>query len=380
MNGIYSRCGFVLIICIFLLTAGCAVSGQGRMSDADIEQSNSESTIKFNEDENAALNAVAKDRLFKFLGKRFNKRYAEKHRKLLENHKYKIENPNIDLALSIRQKTIYEFFTLVITNVHYTSDSLDFNYDSIIRDGLLAVIPRNPYSGEDMKTSCEYSPGDMLLARDKRGFVFLYHAGEKESQYDPSRSNFNRIMYKPKLTGIEECTDGRTQIRYFRFQKGKSQPVLIKDIDQPKAEFISTFFTLMWLNDQVRDMMKAYSKINDDVPDNIDGYLNYFGRKNPAAWINPYTQKEMKKVDFPETSFIFPSGEIEYFKESVSRTVIEVDDKNKYAGNYSFDVFEGSNGPIAVFTLYSLDQNGEIRASYSKAISKSHLRSLYPRK
>jgi hypothetical protein len=355
----------VCVFIAFLFISGCNTPSQSEKLPADNKVSNTLtqeertttlSPVEFTDEENQALDAVASDKILEFLGKTFDKDAAEAK---YENEK---SNPGVNANLnydeSIETKLLVTQFILGENtyNRQLYADSFEFNLDSLINNGLMAIIPRNPYTGEDIKSSLDYSPGNCFLAADERGIIFIYHAGEKEMAFEPNRENNTILAYQKYKNEPENLSDGRSLIHYHKFSPSEYSELVSGGEGMKAGQFKENnnpeFRKFYWLKRQVFEMMSRYGQVNGDVLQSLEDYIDYFGRINPSAWINPYTGQPMEQVGFTADVSVPPD------------LLDKPQDKSHYAGNYAFVAFTDKigNGPEAVFAIYYLKPDGDLGA------------------
>lgn len=322
------------------------------------------SSAEFTDQENQALDAVASDKFLEFIGKTFDKDAAEAKYENEKSNPGVNANSNYDDNIETRLLVTHFMLDENRYNRLLYADSYKFDLDSLVSDGLMAIIPRNPYTGEDIKSSLDYSPGDCFLAADERGIVFIYHTGDKEIAYEPNRKDNTILSYQKNEEDPEFLSDGRSLIHSHKFMPGDYSDLMDGVDITRQSQFLENnnpeFRKLWWLNRQITEMMTRYSQMNENVPKSLEEVIDYFGRINPPAWINPYKGSPMEKVGFTVDVPVPPDLLDE--KTNV---------KSHYAGNYSFATYTDGKDPVAIFAIYFLKPNGDLGALVSQARPKS---------
>jgi len=364
-----------LIISVLFISTGCSSKSNSNIPSAKPESEKPKTTqqapsqVEFTEDEINILNALGQDELFSFLGKTFDKDFAvERWNNEYKNRKQTSSPPpGYDIQDDITRSILFPLLCEILYNKPAYLDSPTSNYNSWIEQGALAIIPRNPYTDEDIKTSLEYSPGDLLIACNRQGFILLFHSGISDVGYEPDKDNHDVLFY-PIFCSMNDngLTDGRTVFEFYKYNDGKFDQIS-SDWSRIREQFYGSFHPIeytkiYWLHFQVRKFMTAYAQLFENVPDTFDGYINLFGRKNPNAWINPYSGAPMNQVGFPDCVY-GPTPDMKNPTPPVPISMIEKGhDIYEYAGNYSYAVFEDEKSSIAVFSIYYLDENNKLRA------------------
>lgn len=361
----------ILLIIINLLVFGC-----NSQPDADKYQQSINNKIQFTDDENNALNAIASDKFLEFLGKTFDKKVADEKYEREKNNQGEYINPDYDESVESMLLVTNLLLGENLYNRLLHSDAFKFNLDSIIADGLMAIVPRNPYSGNDIKTSLEYSPGDCLFAADQRGVAFIYHAGNKEDSFEPSRKDHSVLTYRRKFSTPDVYSDGRSLIHYHKFTTDEYSQLIADSnkmrIDQYGENYSNDVIKIYWIYRQVRQMIVIYSFINENVPQSLEDYINYFGRINPPAWINPYTGQPMKQVGFAqECEYQMDLDQLDIDIPVLPEYLDKQKDKSLYAGNYSFATYQDKDGPVTVFAIYYIKLDGNLAAIDCRVVPES---------
>jgi hypothetical protein len=328
--------------------------------------------------EKQALKALSQDSLFAFLGKTFDQAYADEYYSIASTDPGKVLNNSFDPFVSEYDAMLFSFLSESVYNRLLYSDRLDFNFNSLLNEGLLAIVFRNPYTGSDVKSSLKYAPGDCFISSGKEGNIFIYHSGDKQRFYEPGRDNYDKLTYQAFTEKtMELLTDGRSIINSSKLSADEYSD-LLANIERGRQNYFGNNYPLSWiriwwLNSQMHEIMIRYSFLNEQVPSDISDYLNYFGRKNPSAWVNPYTGSQMQKVSFADCRY-FVDRDWELQQAPVPPSFISSRaTTDSHAGNYSFDVFDDAEGTIAIFALYFVDENNQLSAFVSRGVSKTRL-------
>lgn len=353
---------------LLMVLSGCAGESSSAAQNNGNDSGNQSAPVIFTDDEQAALDAVENDRFFEFLGKTYHEESIQKQMKSKRENRDVLNDPDWDEE-KITKLTINHFIvSQSFVSAGLVSDNLLRNINSQIENGYYAIIPRNPYTGEDIKTSLEYSPGDFFFAMNDKAVVSLQHLGLMDSNFFLELDGYDNL-YPIHALGANEnfLTDGRTEYMYYKYCEGMYEQYINELKKQGKRKYGSRYpcesTQLHWLKRQMFEILSRYSEEFEDVLPTLEDYLNYFGRKNPAAWINPYTGKPMEQREQFAVCKNIP-GEVTdllnrpvlYFKVSEPAYV------NHYAGNYSFAVVEGKKGPKAVFVIYFLNRENKLEA------------------
>jgi hypothetical protein len=245
-----------------------------------------------------------------------------------------------------------------------------YDYDSILAEGSLPFIFVNRYSGEDVRNSSEYSPGDIYLSVDNNGgtpFLHFYqYLGEEDANYEPGKvPEGSRVSW---AGNPDYMTDGKSMFWDMELTQdavASHDPCLTRvsstynlpcDDDAPIKMYL--------LSRAMLDLMRQASAYYQSVFDSIDGYISVIGRKNPVAWINPYTGVPMTEVPWVKVPMYNRKGavsgpdfELEYpeFTEPS-----EEPSPSDLAGNYSYilspsPIADGENRAYVQFYFYLPD-------------------------
>jgi hypothetical protein len=353
---------------LLVVLSGCAEESSEGAQNADDEISIQSVTVIFTDDEKAALDATENESFFEFLGKTYVDELAREHFKSARENRDVLNDPEWDEESGIKLTVNHFIVSQSMCDTGFIVENLKCNMNSMIENGYYAIIPRNPYTGEDIKTSLEYSPGDFLIATNEKASVCIQHLGLMDSNCYLDLEGYDNLYYVQVHVGDEGyVTDGRTEYMYGIYDEDMMADA-IKEITEMRINIYGDRYThenakLYWLNRQMFEILSSYSQEFEDVLPTLEDYLNYFGRKNPAAWINPYTGKPMEQREqfavcknIPGDVTDLLDRPVLYFKVSEPAYV------NHYAGNYSFAVVEGKKGPKAVFVIYFLNRENKLEA------------------
>jgi hypothetical protein len=242
-------------------------------------------------------------------------------------------------------------------------------YDTLINEGSLPIIFANRYTGEDMISTADYSPGDIFLDYNETDstFRFFIHNGDRDAAYEPGAVADGTKLPWAGDPGMY-MTDGRSLFweenldpNYFTVDdpSGFRERFLIPATDTARTKVFIVYYTLNKIMSQAGNFM------TNSVPDSIDGYIAMAGRKNPVAWVNPYDGGEMVEVPWVKVSTYSetgPSGEEPWGLEGISSADVDV---SNLPGNYSFitapsPTESGENWAYAQF--YFLEPDGSVSA------------------
>ncbi|MCD6217471.1 hypothetical protein J7L05_06385 [bacterium] len=383
----YITYGYLIWITVLVVLTGCSTrtkdiggiqpDNNQNKSKSDIRIS-TQNSVSYTQDEITFLDAVENDDVFNLIDKSFDVEYADTRFQAEKDDPGKFGNPNYDSDFDNSQTLLFQLLCDNYYSRLLYSDSFPFNYRSLIDEGLLIYIPRNPYTGEDVKTSLEYSPGDILIASNNEAMAFLRHIGEKDDGYDSTTNDFNELYYLSGIGKREEIyTDGRTIYDFEKIDSDKLNEA-INSAELGRRGYFGDDYTsetarITTISAQVHRMMNNYAlaQSHENVLNSLDEYLNYYGRKNPKAWINPYTHADMQQVDFIECQYDV-LNDLKLTQPPVPYSIIKnAEQLDNYAGNYSFSVFEDEGGEVAIFAIYYYDKNGDLAASVSRGVPHS---------
>lgn len=332
--------------------------------------------VQFTDEENTILDAVASDQLLEVIGKTFDQNIADAKYENEKNNPGINDNPNCDENIEDKLCITHLLLDENLYNRLIYADSFEFNLDSLINNGLMAIVPQNPYTGNDITTSLDYSPGNCFLAADERGVIFIYHSGEKEMAFEPNRESHAILTYQKNDKQPELYSDGRSQIHYHKFSPSEYSELVSGGEGMKSGQFRENnnpeFRKIYWLQRQVFEMMTRYSQMNENVLQSLEDYINYVGRVNSPAWINPYTDQPMQQVGFALECEYRVNQDMSHPGAPVSPDMLDEQmDKSHYAGNYSFATYTDEEGPISVFAIYYLKPDGNLAALSCRAVPKT---------
>ncbi len=364
----FQVCIIGAIAFLLMVISGCAEESSDAAPNAGNDSGNQSAPVIFSDDEKAALDAVENDRFFEFLGKTYVNELAREHFKPNWESNDAINDPDWDEKAGVKLTVNHFIVSQSMCDTGYFIDNKKCNINSMIENGYYAIIPRNPYTGEDIKTSLKYSPGDYLFATNGKAMVYIQHLGLMDSDCYLDLEGYDNLYYVQIHVGDDGyVTDGRTEYVYGIYDMDMTanaiQEITESRINRYGVKYPRENAKLYWLNRQMFKILSRYSQEYEDVLPTLEDYLNYFGRKNPSAWINPYTGKPMEQREqfavcknIPNEVTDLLNRPVLYFKVSEPAYV------NHYAGNYSFAVVEGRKGPKAVFVIYLLNRENELEA------------------
>ncbi len=212
-------------------------------------------------------------------------------------------NPNSSNTLAFRtlmMESLMRFYIVKGWNLNSAAPGPS-SYESLIETGTLPLIFTNPYTGEDAVNTSDYSPGDFYLSfpTDSDAIThFWLHSGDRDLEYDPTTDGpgeLRQLEYNSRA-----LTDGRTifierEIDPNEYMASNTQAereeLGIPSGDDARTRMFLIYHALWFI------MIECDSWI-EDVPDSLDGFISLVGRKNPTAWINPYTGEPMEEVEW----------------------------------------------------------------------------------
>ncbi len=212
-------------------------------------------------------------------------------------------------------------------------------YESLIESGALAIIFSNSYTGEDIISTREYSPGDIYLGfptLEDPVYRYWLHLGENDMYYNPDISEPGER--EPLEFNPEYSTDGRIFYREYvldaeaiEYIKQEVTPAAGRREQGIPADDIARarVFNIYWT---MEDIIRSIGYDMPDPPETLDGYIALLGRKNPISWINLYTNEPMIEVPWVNVPFYVRGNNI----PDESPWPQDKIDKEPLAGNYSF--------------------------------------------
>jgi len=239
-------------------------------------------------------------------------------------------------------------------------------YDELLSYGLLPIIFHNRYTGEPIKSTREYSPGDIYYELNTQTGLYRFwrHQGPLDMCYNPDATGGKELPYA--ASPRDTVTDGKT----IKVEMALGPEAVAGDV--PAAYFresynippdddarVDIYIVYRWVN----DIMYRLGEFVDQVPASLDGYIEMLGERNPVAWTNPYTGEPMKAVGWYDVPLFF-------LWDPVSEVIPDIDSSagpppEGVAGNYSYmvapsPVVEGEMRSYAKF--YFKQPDGSIAA------------------
>lgn len=280
-----------------------------------------------------------------------------------KTYKFKVEDA--DTIFTVTQALLFDASHKVMQDSfpdYFDNDGLsmpatvDLNY--LINKGYLVIIPKNPYTGEDVKQSEEYSPGDVYFKFNFfEGGEFKIHYGKGAHRYQPEKYVKGEVKetwipFNPKSEEqlLFSSYDGRTVTHFipgFNMVKDEidDQPPPDTFTDRTKLEDAKQ--RMYFIKRQMGDIFRNASSIAEQPGDTLTDTISIFGRINPAAWINPYTGMPMKEVQC-SVRYIYGINKV------------KDPDKEEYAGNYSYVKSLAGGGIRGVLELYYINDDGRL--------------------
>lgn len=258
------------------------------------------------------------------------------------------------------------FIELYVNMAAYTGwgliigEGLPDSYDTLIESGVLPIILANRYTGNDIRSTTEYNPGDFFVrfpASSDLTVETRFYFGDKDYFYSSSTYQSNQIL---QVEGFgNNTTDGRTLFTLNEITESD-----FKSWNDPHIEDSRQLFQIP-PDDEARSRIyfiyRCYNEILQHagypdtgittMPDSFDGYIALIGRKNPKSWINPYTGDSMKEVPWTDVSVFYLQGESQNnpLNQFGEFTTNEQSD-TELAGNYSFKI---GKGPLDKLNAYA---------------------------
>ncbi len=239
-------------------------------------------------------------------------------------------------------------------------------YEEILSSGLLPMIYHNRYTGEPIKSTPEYSAGDIYYKADRESgmYYFYRYQGPQDQVYDPDATGGKDLPWEgsPRDT----VTDGesiKTVADWGPEGMAGSVPAakFREDWNMPASDDsrVAVFIVYYWVN----DVMYRLGEIVDQVPSTLDEYVEMLGERNPVAWTNPYSGEPMHAVGWYDVPLY-------YGWEPLTDSIKGIDiadpaPPDGVIGNYSYmiapsPVVEGENRSYAKF--YFKEPDGSVAA------------------
>jgi len=220
---------------------------------------------------------------------------------------------------------------------------IGWDYEFLLETGANPIIMANRYSGEDMKNTSLYNPGDIYweVSKEDGSFYFYEYMGDKDIKYQPDAVPEGQRKLVDGSGGRTE-TDGMT---LYTVVEGPFDPAFISQMDYvdpsgfrekygiPADDEARTRIFL--IHRTMRECMLNAGRILNSTPSNLEDYIDLMGRPNPVAWTNPYTNLPMNKVPWvnvPAYNMNLPCGVESQYHSIESEGLIS----DQLIGNYSF--------------------------------------------
>ncbi len=242
-------------------------------------------------------------------------------------------------------------------------------YETLIEEGSLPIIFANRYKGNDLISTAEFSPGDIFVDydTDDSTFRFYLHNGELDAAYEPDAVSDGSKLPWAGGPGMY-LTDGRSL-----FMEETVEPGVFMVDDPggfrerfhipPGDDARTTVFTVYYTINKI--MYQAADILVGGVPGSLDGYIDLLGRKNPVAWINPYTGGDIEKVPWVKVPVHLETGPLGQYPIDLEEVNDGEYDSSDLAGNFSFilrpsPTVEGELRAYAQF--YFMEPDGSVSA------------------
>jgi len=253
----------------------------------------------------------------------------------------------------------YAIVSAVFTNRDLLGRRFPVNYDELLSSGLLPIVFENRYTAEPIKSTPEYSPGDIYYEADPASGLFrLYrHQGELDLDFDPEATEGKDLPWTGSPT--DTVTDGKsikTEIVLGpEAMAGSVPPSRFRiDFDIPTEDEarVRVLIVYRWVN----DFMGRMGEFVDQVPLTLDDYIDFVGQPNPVAWTNPYSGEPMKQVDWYDVPLYFcweRAG-----KPVTGLSLGESEPPEDIAGDYAFTVAPSPvvEGEMRAYALFYFKQ------------------------
>jgi len=251
------------------------------------------------------------------------------------------QNPDGDAEIackSLMMRTVVQKASSFYWELMVDGEGPD-SYESLLEKGTLPIIFANRYTGEDIKITADYSPGDMYLnfpTAEDPVYRFMDHYGDKDLAYDPSVAVPGE---KHPLQGMDDySTDGR--ILYLDVEVSPEEMAITSSTSACRARYDipaedEARARVLVVFDAMDEIMRSAADWITEPPVTIDGYIDLAGRRNPVAWVNPYTGQPMQEVGWVNVPCYqqgaLYAGPVPDFGGSV-----EDIEASALAGNYSY--------------------------------------------
>ena len=281
-----------------------------------------------------------------------------------------LDNPNYTREMSVKA-VLFEILMMYAMGDGrlLLGGGLPLDYDALIAEGSLTVIPANRYTLEDAVSTTVYSPGDIFFDLDEQAEVlrFYQHMGELDMAYEPDAVPPGQLL--PWAGEPNYLTDGRTlywdndEIEVGWYETVDPTP-LREYLGIPGDDDARTRVYLVYKT--MTEIMYRAGWILDMPPPSLDGYVQFIGRRNPVAWTNPYTAQPMGPVPWVVPTKVYEVLGDEYGDPLPDvPSPVPVPPPSQLVGNYAYVVLPSEHTPgemIAHALFYFYLPAGELAA------------------
>jgi len=245
------------------------------------------------------------------------------------------------------------------------------DYHSLLESGALPIIPVNPYTGEDIRITRDYSPGDIYLSfpsTEDPAYRLWWHLGEFDRDYNPELASRGEIV--PHEYIPEFRTDGRTLYLEYELSPEEMEGMHTAMGLAERREMLNfpgDDEGRIIIYQVCQAVQHLLIDAGNSLPPNsasIDDIIATVGRKNPVSWTNPYTGEPMRNVPWVRLPFYSDNASVPQLSPSPQDKI----DKEALAGNYSFVTgrhpnYDEQYDRTAIIQFYFYLPSGEV-ASY----------------
>lgn len=210
-------------------------------------------------------------------------------------------NPDGEMAVSAKEIAIASLITrsMSLGWELLVSNKAPETYDDLLETGALPFILANRYTGNDIKITSTYSPGDIFLlfpSKVQPEFHFWQYYGEKDLGYNPSVGSDGKRH--PLIGNPEYTTDGQTLYNdvavnpadlITSIPDGGRERYGIPVNDEARSRIFVVY-------DATQTLIGNAYEMGIKAPLDLDSFIAIYGRRNPVSWTNPYTGEPMKQV------------------------------------------------------------------------------------
>ena len=291
-----------------------------------------------------------------------------------------LPNSSYSEEFASKDRLLNELINIAITeSIPLITSDLPLNYETLISSGAIPVIPANRYTGKDVVNTPDYSPGDIYFELDAENEISHYYRymGPLDLAYKPDAVPAGERRHwsgepEAETDGKALYIDAKINLEWFQIDQAAHRRLRgIPEGDMARSR-------MYVLNEAMTCIVRAAGMHFDEPPETLDGYIDFVGRRNPIAWINPYTGEEMKSVPWimPHKMFAAGSEYNEPMPESLGAGENDELSIENLVGNYAYKVIPSESMPEAKeahILFYYYLPNKKLGAYYCVGMSKPYL-------